>query len=119
MITIGNISKFAIQISYISAINNFVIGRNIIWIENMFIGFYDEESPVGPLLNSIRNINLFRCQNIIDCNIKLNVTRYFYLGKTIYPGESFDDFEIKIIKTKEFIHFIWRLKKQPNNRIDE
>jgi len=47
----------------------------------------------------------------MDDKISVNKSRYFYLGDTIYPGESFDDFDIKILKTKEKIHFIWRLKK--------
>ena len=110
-ISIGNKNKLSIDIACISNNNNFVMGKSRIWIENKYIGDFDDVSPIGPLICTIRNLITKKSKKFMDDKISVNKLRYFYLGDTISPGESYDDFNIKILKTKKKIHFIWRLHK--------
>ena len=111
MISIGNKSNIRIDITYISNINSFVIAKQLLWVENKYIGDFQEKSPIGPLISTFRNLRLKRSQKILDEKISKNKIRYFYLGKPFQPGDSFAEFDIKFLKTKKNIHFIWRLNK--------
>lgn len=110
-ISIGNKDKLRIDITYISNINSFVIAKQRLWVENKYIGDFQEKSPFGPLICTFRNLRLKRSQKILDEKISKNKIRYFYLGKPFQPGDSFAEFDIKFLKTKKNIHFIWRLNK--------
>jgi len=48
MISIGNKNNLSIDIIYISNVDNFVMAKNRLWIENKYIGDFDDVSPIGP-----------------------------------------------------------------------
>jgi hypothetical protein len=113
MIRIGDKSEFSIDITYKSLINGFILANYQIWIEGQRLGYFNDESVIGTLLDEFRYLKGLSSKKYHDIKIPKNLKAYFYVGQIFQPGESLDDFEIRALKSTNSIHFIWRLKKQP------
>jgi hypothetical protein len=110
---IGDRSEFGIDITYKSCINGFILANYQIWIDGQRLGYFDDESVIGTLLDEFRYLNGLSSKKYHDSKIPKNLKAYFYLGQIFQPGESLDDFEIRVLKSANYMHFVWRLKKRP------
>lgn len=118
---IGSKSEFAIEYS-IRKHTPYLMGNIIIWLDNHFLGYYDEEVMLLPIQNSltlfVNRLDALENENYDVLSVS-DLYQVIYFsdidnGKYLLSlGESFDDFSIFGYKKRDNILIVWKLHDDP------
>jgi len=109
---IGDKNSFAIEFTIENTQHN-IMGHNILWLNNQYIGAWEDISILTLVLDSL--YPMYLNQNDItdkDLNkILLDIENDTCTLDTLCIDDTYDDFEKRIFKQNDEFIFIWKLYK--------
>ena len=120
-ILIGDRKEFAIEYQ-INKHDSHLLGNLCLWIGNVRIGYYDEETLLLVTKSALEGIDekleKIKRKDLSEKN-KEDLFEQMYSSETengiylVTPGESFDDFSIFTFSYEDTLYFCWKLNENP------